>query len=124
MRLTLQSAPDQPCWPLHHSWIQCLVSLDHSQVHSRNLCFGMALIGWLIPAGQPGAAGNIYRSSLGVTDSTYFNLVSCSQEVIQDTLLTFKPKPSSGLAGACVKPGSERATVQRSRIHQVGAAGS
>lgn len=54
-------------------------------------------------------------------DGTSFNLASCSQGVSQDALLTFKPKPSSGLAGACLKPGPEKATGQCSRIHQTGA---
>lgn len=69
MWLTLQSVPDRSCCPLHHSWVQCSVSVDYSQVHSRNLCFGLTLTSWLIRAGQPGVAGNIY--SLGVRHRWY-----------------------------------------------------
>ena len=54
-------------------------------------------------------------------DGTSFNLASCSQGVSQDALLTFQPKPSLGLAGACLKPGPKKVTGQCSRIQQMGA---
>lgn len=115
-------SPSRPCCPLHHSWVQCSVSVDHSQVHSRNLCFGLTLTGWLIPAGSQERLGILTGAPwVSDIDGTSFNLDSCSQGVSQDALLTFKSKPSSGLAGACLKPGPEKATGQCSRIHQMGA---
>ena len=48
-------------------------------------------------------------------DSTQGDLTSCFPGVIQHALLTFKPKPASVVAGACVEPGSEQGADQDTR---------
>lgn len=63
--------PDRPSQPLHHSCVPCLVTMEPQPGSTEELCFGMVLMGWLTPAGQPGAAGNVFRSSLGVKHKQY-----------------------------------------------------